>query len=404
MFLRTLRKRLFERLVLHLALVLGLFQALLLHWLVVVAWGGRGPGLLRGALLAAALVAANALLVPSLRRARRRRGLPGAVARAYLECGVAVLLLGAVLVPLWLWYLPLAALWPALGLDAAGAHAAFRAVSIAAMAGVAVVLAWGYTIGQAVVDRTHLRVHLPGLHDDLSGLRLVQLSDLHIGNRLEEERLDDMLARANALDPDVIVLTGDLFDFDPAHVEDGARRLACLRARHGVYAVLGNHDAYVGSDLVARMLGEHAPNVRLLRDEIARLPVEWPLYLAGVEDPGRDWSARGAELEGLEVVAAQRPDDGPVVLLVHRPQVFAQAERLGFPLVLSGHTHGGQLALPLPGGQINLARVMASHTRGVYRSNGTTLYVNRGIGVGGPALRINCPREITIVELTSSAA
>jgi len=100
------------------------------------------------------------------------------------------------------------------------------------------------------------------------------------------------------------------------------------------------------------------------------------------------------EVEGLARVAAARPVDGPSLLLVHRPEVFEQAARLGFPLVLAGHTHGGQLALPTPGGRYNLARLVTPLTRGLYRSGASVLYVNRGLGFGGPPLRINCPREI----------
>ena len=88
------------------------------------------------------------------------------------------------------------------------------------------------------------------------------------------------------------------------------------------------------------------------------------------------------------------------MLLVHRPEAFGQTVRLGFPLVLAGHTHGGQLALPTRGGHWNLARFVTPLTRGVFREAGTTLYVNRGIGVGGPALRLNCPREIADLQLT----
>jgi predicted MPP superfamily phosphohydrolase len=87
------------------------------------------------------------------------------------------------------------------------------------------------------------------------------------------------------------------------------------------------------------------------------------------------------------------------VLLVHRPETFPQAARLGFPLVLAGHTHGGQLALPSVGGRLNLARLVTRYHRGLFRENGSVLYVNRGAGVAGPALRINCPREITTIEL-----
>jgi len=213
-----------------------------------------------------------------------------------------------------------------------------------------------------------------------------------------------MLEATNALDPDVIAITGDIFDFDPDCVEDGCRGLAALKARYGVYAILGNHDTYTGTDLVVSALQRLAPNVTLLRDEVVRLPLEQPLYIAGVEDPGRDWSARRLELEGLAVVAEARGDDGPTILLVHRPEAFTQAAKLGFPLVLAGHTHGGQLALPTPGGHYNLARVITRYTRGLFREGDTTLYVNRGLGVGGPALRVNCSREIATVELRRRVA
>jgi len=129
------------------------------------------------------------------------------------------------------------------------------------------------------------------------------------------------------------------------------------------------------------------------------LPVSAPLFLAGIDDPGRSWTARNVDLPDLQALAEELPSDGPTVLLVHRPEAFPQAARLGFPLVLAGHTHGGQLALPTLGGQLNLARLMTRYHRGLFRENGSVLYVNRGAGVAGPAIRVNCPREITTIEL-----
>jgi predicted MPP superfamily phosphohydrolase len=246
-----------------------------------------------------------------------------------------------------------------------------------------------------------VRVAIPGLDPALDGMRVVQISDLHIGNGLEGERLSRMVERTNALDPDLIVITGDVFDFDPAFIEDGLRRLAALRARAGVYAILGNHDIYTGLHQVVDGFAAFAPGIRLLRDELVKLPLAGNLYLAGVEDPGQDWSARGVELASIERLAALRPLDGPTLLLVHRPEAFPQAARLGFPLVIAGHTHGGQVALPTPGGPWNLARIVTRFTRGLYQQGGSTLYVSRGVGVGGPALRVNCAREITTLELTS---
>ena len=386
-----LRRHFFARLLFNLAAVLGVAQLVVLHWVLVLTGSSPVPTPTLVS-IGGVLVVANGLAVPRVTRLRRYPGPAGLAARLYIESGVAVLLIGAAIAISWALFLPARI---ALGFE--GALVAFRTASPALVALVAVVVVWGFTGGQARVARTRLRVKIHGLHRDLDGLRIVQISDLHIGNALEGERLSQMVDRVNAENADLIVLTGDLFDFDPEVVDDGARRLGGLRARLGVYAILGNHDVYVGADRVAEALRSKAPRLRLLRDEIVRIPTEEPLYLAGLEDPGRRWFDRGLRYPVLDALAERRPADGPVLLLAHQPEIFEHAAELGFPLVLAGHTHGGQLALP--GGHWNLARVMTPLTRGVFRRGGTTLYVNRGIGVGGPAMRVNCPREIASIEL-----
>jgi len=394
-----IRKLLFGRLIPTLALLLGVMQVVVGHWVTVVLADRQGPGLGVGLALAALLVAANAYLVPVLRRARRRGGFPGLIARAYMGLGVATILLGMAVMAIWLGFLPIGGLLSLFGGSAEWVFQVFRLVSIPIVGTLAGMLLWGFTVGQAYVAHTHLRIPLEDLSEGLRGLRIVQTSDLHIGNGMEGRRLERLVGRINALDPDLIAVTGDLFDFNPSVLETGARTLAGLRARYGVFAVLGNHDTYVGAEQVAAALREHAPALRLLRKEVVRLPVSAPLYLAGIDDPGRDWTARGVDLPDLQALAEEMPCDGPTVLLVHRPEVFPQAARLGFPLVLAGHTHGGQLALPSVGGQLNLARLVTRYHRGLFRENGSVLYVNRGAGVAGPAVRVNCPREITTIEL-----
>ncbi len=397
--LATLRRLLFARLIRNLAGVLGAVQALVAHWVVAVALARPAGSAAAWLALGAALAVANALAVPPIVRARRRGDRAGAFARAYMELGVATLFVGLAVLGSWALAVAFAALGPALGADPSVLAAAHRAVSVAGVGAVAGWMAWGFTLGQRRVEVTTTRVARPKLDAALAGLRLVQISDLHIGNGLERERLDRMVARTNATEPDVVVLTGDLFDFDPIHLPDGARRLAGLRARLGVYAILGNHDRYVGADDVAAALAEHAPGIRLLRDELVRLPVEAPLYLAGVEDRGDCWFGRGVRFSAIDALADRNPGDGPVVLLVHQPEAFAHAADRGFPLVLAGHTHGGQVALPIARGRVNLARFMTPLTRGAYRRDDSLLYVNRGLGVGGPALRIHCHREIAVLEL-----
>lgn len=221
-----------------LATLCGLMQGLVAHWAVVVLAQSQGPGAAIWLLLAALLVAANLAIVPMLRVARRDPGLPGYVARGYTVVGISTLLVGITVAASWAGLFPLLSLLAWLGLGFELAFELFRVVSGLAVCALVFMLLWGFTGGQSRVERTRVSVKLEGLSSSHRGLRIVQISDLHIGNGLEGERLDRVVADVNALDPDVIALTGDLFDFDPAFIEDGTRRLSGLRARHGVFAVL----------------------------------------------------------------------------------------------------------------------------------------------------------------------
>jgi uncharacterized protein len=397
--LRELWGRLLGNLFTTLGVLLGMMQVVVGHWATVVVAGREGPGLPLGLALAALLVLANWLLLPVLRRARHERGWPRRIARLYMSAGLATLLLGSAVLLSWVGFLPLHALLTLSGVEPETSFAAFRVASAAVVLTIAALLAWGFTGGQARVERTHVRIALPRLAPELRGLRIVQLSDLHIGNGLEGGRLERLVEEVNALEADLVALTGDLFDFDPRHVEEGARLLGGLRARLGVFTVLGNHDRYTGLERVVEALRRLAPGMVLLRRDLVRLATPAPLYLAGIDDPATRFTERDLVVPELEELAARAPDDGPVILLVHRPEAFPHAARLGFPLVLAGHTHGGQIALPTRGGRHNLASLVTSYHRGLYVENGSILYVNRGIGVAGPAIRVNCAREIATLEL-----
>jgi hypothetical protein len=248
------------------------------------------------------------------------------------------------------------------------------------------------------VDRVDLP--LPGLPDALAGLRVAQISDLHIGLQLRAPLLRELVARVNALEPDLIVITGDVFDFDPSFIAEGCRELAALDAPLGVYCVLGNHDVYTGADAVARGL-ESLTKIRVLRDEWTKIElVGSALALVGIEDPGHGWSERDATHGALAKLAADVPADMARLLLIHRPSYFAEAARLGYPVSLAGHTHGGQIALPVAHHH-NVSRLISRWTRGLFRDDetGALLYVNRGLGVAGPPIRLNCAREISLHRL-----
>jgi len=382
-----------------LSALLGLMQALTLHWVLVVPLGGSLPSLGTSLSAVVLLVGANLAMLPVVRRARLSGGVHRRIARGYMTGGGALVMLGSGVGASWLLFLPAAYWHSGRPFEAVLAGDFFRAGSVVFLAVVTATILWGFSVGRYRVQHCFVPVVLAGLAPELRGLRIVQISDLHIGNGLEGAGLEALVRRVNALEPDIVALTGDLFDFDPSALEGGARTLGGLRARLGVFAVLGNHDLYAGAERVAEALAAFAPELVLLRGCVVRLATETPLYLAGIDDPGEDWTARGVHVESLERIASPLPEDGPALLLVHRPDVFTQAARLGFALVIAGHTHGGQIALPGWLGHLSLALMMSDYGRGLYGRGASQLYVNRGAGFAGPPIRLNAPREITTLEL-----
>jgi predicted MPP superfamily phosphohydrolase len=259
---------------------------------------------------------------------------------------------------------------------------------------------WGSTVGSWRVRVDSISVALPNLPATLEGLEIVQISDLHIGPLLHPDRLGRFVDQINRLEAELIVITGDIFDFDPDYIEQGCRALARLEAKRGVFAVLGNHDRYTGTEAVVAGLARFT-SIRLLRDEWERVDFDGAgLAIAGLEDPPSGWMDKRSESPALERLAAEIPKDLPCLLLAHRPSFFQHAQELGFPLVLSGHTHGGQVALPFATNH-NVSRMISDQTRGLFHRGESTMYVNRGLGMAGLPLRLNCPREITRIQLTA---
>lgn len=263
----------------------------------------------------------------------------------------------------------------------------------------------GYTLGQRALIVTRLPLAVNGLPPDLSGFRIVQVSDLHIGQYLDVDELEDHVRQVNELAPDLVCITGDLVDS-----REGCARafpvLARLRARHGVVVVLGNHDVVAGAEVVTAMLRRLTP-FTVLRNATMRIASEdgRGLTIIGIDDLGRDWARGVTEHPALEPLASAVSDAEPFVVLSHRPDCFPQAARLGAAAMLSGHTHGGQVGLPAwPGGRaLNLARLFTAFDRGVFRSGDATLYVNRGLGFAFERVRLFTPREIACLELHPTA-
>ncbi|MCW5891425.1 MAG: metallophosphoesterase [bacterium] len=275
----------------------------------------------------------------------------------------------------------------------------FAAVAWPSVALVMLVATWGYVAGHRRLRVTPLLVSLPGLPPALDGLRIVHLSDLHLGPLADRAALGDVVARLAEIDPDVIVVTGDVVDSKRTDLEAWVPALASIGARHGVYAILGNHDEGAGLDRVAAAIARHT-TWTLLRDTVAPVTLHGAtLWLVGLEY--RDTAAACAVLPEL---LAQVPAGDAAVLLCHHPAIYETAARLGVPLTLAGHTHGGQLAVPgLP--RLNPARIlMTRFDAGTFARHGTLLHVNRGLGISGQRIRVGAPREITVVTLLSPSA
>jgi predicted MPP superfamily phosphohydrolase len=279
----------------------------------------------------------------------------------------------------------------------AGVDGAFRWVASIGMTVIALMMGYGYTVGQRQLRVTRTSLALDGL---ARPLRIAQISDIHVGQNLTVPELRGFVERVNATEPDLICITGDIVDSPRTDCAVFLPVLAELRARFGVCAILGNHDHSAGAERVMAALQQLTP-FRVLRDGAVTLELGTArLHVIGLDDRGRDW-ARGVESDGrLADLLDAAPPGLPVLLLSHRPDIFRQAAAARVSLTLSGHTHGGQLAVPWFGGaRRNLAEFVTAFDRGLYQSGTSYLYVNSGLGVTGQRIRLFTPREISIFEL-----
>lgn len=274
----------------------------------------------------------------------------------------------------------------------------FAGVSLILIAGLFI---YGYLGGQRQLHISKVEFPLAHWPTTSPQIKIAHISDLHIGTNLTTQELETFVHRVNELRPDLILLTGDIVDSNPAYIPDFFPYLNALHAQHGVFACLGNHDEYTGAQAVADGLAGYT-HITLLRDRVVHLPIAGTtLHLIGLDDRGKDW-ARGLDADAtLTHLRAALPSAEPSILLSHRPDIFPAAAGLGIDLTLSGHTHGGQFALPFQSHQFNLARFITRFPRGQYTLGNCFLYVNRGLGVTGQRIRLFTPREIALLSCSA---
>ncbi len=240
----------------------------------------------------------------------------------------------------------------------------------------------------------HVPIVLKRLPEKLEGLRIVQISDLHVGPTIGKSQVKDLVRRTNELNADIIAITGDLIDGSVAQLQEAIRPLGELRATYGVYFVTGNHEYYSGADDWLRFLS--SLDIRVLRNErvaIGDQDSNGPgLDLAGVDDHKAHGEGHGANYENA---LGSRNPQREVVLLAHQPIAIHQAHKYDVGLQLSGHTHGGQL---WPFGW--LVHIAQPYLKGLYRhSDNTQIYVSPGTGYWGPPMRLGADAELTCITL-----
>lgn len=244
------------------------------------------------------------------------------------------------------------------------------------------------------LEITSLKVQIPRLSPAFAGFRIAQCSDIHLSQSLTVDEFSEACQTILQQKPDAVLITGDFVD-DRVSLrrwgDEMGKILAGLTAQVPVLAVLGNHDYRVGASQIRSLLQE--AGVRLLINESERLERGGAaLHIAGVDDP---WRGR-PDLNG---VLEKIPDGEAVVLMAHEPDYAVAAARTKrVDLQLSGHSHGGQVVLPLVGPPV-LPHLGKKFPSGRYSVGSLIQYTNRGLGTTSPHLRLNCRPEITVFEL-----
>ena len=255
------------------------------------------------------------------------------------------------------------------------------ATGVGALTGTAT---YGAAYERHQIGITRALLPVSGLAPALDGLRIAFLTDIHHSSTVPADDVTAAVNLALAQNPDLIVLGGDYVTFgDRAFVGPVAELLAPLKAPHGVFAILGNHDD--DRDMAAALEAQH---IDVLKDARTRLEIRGErLELAGL----RFWTRRPQD-----VARVLRNSTDTVLLLAHDPRRLVEASSLGVPAVLSGHTHGGQVVIPGFGA---VARRTFPVLAGLGQRDDTSIFVSRGIGTVYVPVRINCPPEVALVTL-----
>lgn len=262
----------------------------------------------------------------------------------------------------------------------------------------AVVMAPGAGIGYAIrrsrqdAEIRECTITVPDLPADLDGLRLVQISDIHLSSFFSRDQLRRVVDQANDLRADLALVTGDLITAPGDPLDEAIEELSRLRADRGVLGCLGNHEIVARSERETVRMGARC-GMRFLRQQAECLHFGCArLNIAGVDYQRK----QRPYLTGTESL---RRDDAVNLLLSHNPDVFPVAAAQGWDVTVAGHTHGGQITLEYLHPSLNPARFYTPFTYGLYQQEGRSLFVTSGLGTVGIPARLGTQAEIALLRL-----
>jgi uncharacterized protein len=280
--------------------------------------------------------------------------------------------------------------------------------------GAAAVASWYAFIGSGIAvlgkddfEVTEREIKINNLPSALKGTTITLICDIHSGPYMSEDIMKDYARAVNDVGSDIIVIPGDMTNSFTSEAYPFANAFRDLKAKHGVYGTLGNHDYFADANYIADVVRNETP-IRLFRNESQILNINGSeLCLLGVDDVRRsnaDFDPQIVEYmdKTIEHAKSLSPnyDNLPKVMLYHKPYFLKEAAKRNVDALLSGHTHGGQVVLARFGNtNLSPAATVSPYVSGLYKEGNTQMYVSRGIGVVGLPLRLNCPPEITKITL-----